>query len=104
MTSPLRLVLVCVLVSLVFGPALASASTGPYAESRVRGLEICPSCGFQFGVTDDDRGFTYDAWRKRWIARGMPWDSGGVESPPEGWDPRKQLRRLTKERPEQQPD
>jgi hypothetical protein len=34
-------------------------------------FEICPSCGFQFGVSDDDEGFTYDAWRKQWIDGGM---------------------------------
>lgn len=56
--------------------------------------EICPSCGFQFGVTDDDRGCTYDDWRKQWIARGMPWDSLGIETPPTDWDPRRQLARL----------
>ena len=30
--------------------------------------EICPSCGFQFGVSDDDRGFSYEQWRERWQA------------------------------------
>ena len=53
--------------------------------------EICPSCGFQFGVTDDDRGYSYENWRQEWIARGMPWDSAGIEEPPVGWNPRKQL-------------
>jgi hypothetical protein len=28
-------------------------------------FEICPSCGFQFGVSDDDRGLTYQEWRQR---------------------------------------
>jgi len=57
--------------------------------------EICPSCGFEFGVTDDDRGFTYESWRARWIARGMPWESADIEPPPHGWDPRAQLANLT---------
>jgi hypothetical protein len=56
--------------------------------------EICPSCGFQFGVTDDDRGLSYDTWREQWIARGMPWDSNGIEPPPADWNPRRQLKRL----------
>lgn len=56
--------------------------------------EICPSCGFEFGVTDDDRGFSYDDWRKQWIGRGMPWDSADIEPPPPGWDPRRQLESL----------
>jgi hypothetical protein len=33
--------------------------------------EICYSCGFEFGVTDDDLGFTYESWRSRWIERGI---------------------------------
>lgn len=56
-------------------------------------FEICPSCGFQFGVSDDDRGFTYDAWRKLWIEGGMQWDKKR-SSPPEGWNPDVQLARL----------
>ena len=57
-------------------------------------FEICPSCGFQFGVTDDDQGYSYDDWRKEWISRGMPWDSSGIEEPPAGWDAREQLDKL----------
>ena len=57
-------------------------------------FEICPSCGFQFGVSDDDKGFTYESWRARWVAMGMPWDSEGIEPPPEGWDPKRQLEKL----------
>jgi hypothetical protein len=53
--------------------------------------EICPSCGFEFGVTDDDLGFTYADWRSRWVADGMRWTSVGVQ-PPDNWDPISQLR------------
>lgn len=56
--------------------------------------EICPSCGFQFGVTDDDRGNTYEEWRQKWIERGMPWDAEETAVPPRGWDPQKQLARI----------
>ena len=56
-------------------------------------FEICPSCGFQFGVSDDDEGFTYDAWRKQWIDGGMEWDKGR-SPPPSGWNPVRQLARL----------
>jgi hypothetical protein len=56
--------------------------------------EICPSCGFQFGVTDDDRGIGYEDWRTRWIEKGMPWDSAGIEEPPPHWDPHEQLKRV----------
>jgi predicted RNA-binding Zn-ribbon protein involved in translation (DUF1610 family) len=55
--------------------------------------EICPSCGFQFAVSDDDRGSTYESWREEWIGRGMPW-SGVGRSKPTGWDPELQLRSL----------
>jgi hypothetical protein len=53
--------------------------------------EICPSCGFQFGVSDDDRGITYDEWRKNWIKLGMPWSSIGIKPPP-NWNPTDQVR------------
>ena len=56
--------------------------------------EICPSCGFEFGVTDDDEGFSYDEWRQAWVDRRMPWDSQAIRPIPEGWDPVQQLRRL----------
>jgi hypothetical protein len=56
-------------------------------------FEICPSCGFQFGVTDDDHGFTYDAWRKLWVDGGMVWDKGRSQ-PPAGWDPLLQLAQI----------
>lgn len=66
----------------------------PRSSSGGGSYEICPSCGFEFGVTDDDLGFSYDEWRERWIAAGMPWDSAGIEPPPAGWDPKKQLEEL----------
>jgi hypothetical protein len=56
-------------------------------------FEICPSCSFQFGVTDDDLGISFEQWRRRWIAQGMPWDKGDSQPPP-GWDPRAQLRAI----------
>jgi hypothetical protein len=52
--------------------------------------DICPSCGFEYGVTDDDRGFSHAAWRCLWVEAGMPWR--GVHEPPPGWDPVAQLR------------
>jgi hypothetical protein len=53
--------------------------------------EICSSCGFEFGVTDDDKDYTYESWRARWISMGMPWWSEGIQQPPDGWDPHSQL-------------
>jgi hypothetical protein len=56
--------------------------------------EICPSCGFEFGVTDDDVGITYVEWRRRWMMAGMPWHSRD-RPPPAGWDPGAQLAALS---------
>jgi hypothetical protein len=55
--------------------------------------EICPSCGFQFGVSDDDLGHAYEDWRRRWIDAGMRWNSIGQKRP-DDWDPHKNLERL----------
>jgi hypothetical protein len=68
----------------------------PRAESG-GSYEICYCCGFEFGVTDEDRGFTYEAWRQLWIDRGMPWDGEGIDLPPADWDPRRQLAALLDE-------
>ena len=54
--------------------------------------EICPSCGFQFGVSDDDRGFSYHEWREQWRAQGMKWSS--QQKPPPRWIPQRQLSRI----------
>jgi transcription elongation factor Elf1 len=53
--------------------------------------EICPSCGFEFGFTDEAQGFSDEGWRAEWIAKGMPWRDGGIHAPPAGWDPKRQL-------------
>ncbi len=66
-------------------PRSASSGGGSY--------EICPSCGFEFGVTDDDLGITYEGWRQRWMEAGMRWYDG-TRTPPLDWDPRDQLSRL----------
>ena len=65
----------------------------PRGETTGGSYEICPSCGFQFGVTDEDLGFTYEVWRQDWITKGMPWNGIGIESP-DGWNPDEQLKGL----------
>lgn len=60
----------------------------PRSASGGGSYEICPSCGFQFGVTDDDAGYTYDTWRAKWRGEGMHWSS--TTKPPAHWDPEKQ--------------
>jgi hypothetical protein len=67
----------------------------PRSDVNGGSYEICASCGFQFGVSDDDRGFSYDDWRSQWVRLGMPWDSAGFEEPPKGWDPVAQLSSVT---------
>lgn len=57
-------------------------------------MEICPCCGFQFGVTDDDKGISYDDYRQGWITDGMPWTS--KQKPPKGWNPQTQLGSLAR--------
>jgi len=56
-------------------------------------FEICPSCGFQFGVSDDDRGQTFAGWRKTWVKAGAPWASKARPAPT-GWDAAAQLKRF----------
>ena len=57
----------------------------PRSKSGGASYEICPSCGFQFGVDDDDRGISADQWLKDWLKRGAPWTSSGIKCP-KNWD------------------
>lgn len=57
----------------------------PRSKSGGGSYEICPSCGFQFGVDDDDKGLTFTAARTAWLKRGAPWSSSGQKAP-KGWD------------------
>lgn len=57
-------------------------------------MEICACCGFQFGVTDDDKGISYDEYRQGWINDGMPWTS--KQKAPKGWNPQTQLGNLAR--------
>jgi hypothetical protein len=67
----------------------------PRSRSGGGSYEICPSCGFQFGVSDDDSGWTYLRWRQRWRDDGMIWSSHGIPKPPK-WNPRAQLRKASR--------
>jgi rRNA maturation protein Nop10 len=66
----------------------------PYSREGHGLFEICPSCGFQFGVTDDDLGISFREWRESWVAKGMPWSSIGIAAPAR-WNPREQLQKLS---------
>ncbi|RBP41476.1 hypothetical protein DES53_107309 [Roseimicrobium gellanilyticum] len=61
----------------------------PRSPSGGGSYEICPSCGFQFGVDDDDRGKTYEEARKAWKEAGSPWSSKGIPAP-KGWNTKEQ--------------
>ncbi len=65
----------------------------PRSSSGGASFEICPACGFQFGVSDDDDGISPEEWREDWIARGMEWTSKGIR-PPRGWRPEERLAAL----------
>ena len=66
----------------------------PYTDEGGASYEICECCGFQFGWTDDDQGISFEQWRAKWVADGMPWDTSGRTPAPQGWDPKAQLASL----------
>lgn len=66
----------------------------PYNSCGSGSYEICPCCGFEFGLDD----FGYDSyekahavWRKKWIDNGCIWWSSQENRKPKDWDPIKQL-------------
>ncbi|MDR3450745.1 MAG: hypothetical protein P4M15_13550 [Alphaproteobacteria bacterium] len=64
-----------------------------YNEYKNPSFDICSSCGYQFGKTDDDNHITHEQWRSQWIANGMIWDKG-YSKPPKGWNPEQQLQNI----------
>ena len=64
----------------------------PRAKNGGVSFEICPSCGFQFGVSDDDQKISCAKWRSQWRKAGMKWSS--VRPAPKGWDAAMQLKKL----------
>jgi hypothetical protein len=78
-------------------PVCAYPTLNEPARSKSGGgsYEICPSCGFQFGVDDDDKGITFDQARAKWLAGGAKWSSKGVAKP-KGWDGAKQVASIPK--------
>ena len=68
----------------------------PFNERGVGSDDICPCCGFQFGLDDfpyEDRERLVAEWRERWVAGGCVWKFPSDGLPPEGWDPQAQLAR-----------
>lgn len=75
-------------------PHLAQA---PRSASGGGSYEICPSCGYQFGVDDDDRQITPADHRARWVEKGMAWFSRGIPAP-KNWRPQDHLDALLRPR------
>jgi hypothetical protein len=69
----------------------------PYNEKGFGSVETCPSCGFQFNVTDVRDGWSFEDWRQKWVSDGMPWSSKATR-PLRHWDPQNQLGRLRPKR------
>jgi hypothetical protein len=65
----------------------------PYDNRGFGSLEVCPSCGFQFNVTDTREGWSHRDWRDAWISKGMLWSST-TQGPPPRWSAKNQLGRL----------
>jgi NAD(P)-dependent dehydrogenase (short-subunit alcohol dehydrogenase family) len=56
--------------------------------------EICPSCGFEHGVDDDDKGQSYASAREAWRRGGMKWASKG-QAQSKNWKAATQLAAVT---------
>lgn len=54
---------------------------------------ICPSCGYQPGVTDIDKGYSFKAWRHKWVEAGAQWGTIFV-IPSKDWNAKDQLRTI----------
>lgn len=70
------------------GPEGSRAPYDRYGGS----FDICPCCGFQYGVTDDLKHETFESWRTKWIAAGAKWPAR--KQKPTNWDAAKQLRNI----------
>ena len=65
----------------------------PYNEYGYGSYEICPCCGFEFGLDDfPDKEEGIKNWREQWIEGGYKWFST-CRFPPLNWDPVEQLNR-----------
>ena len=58
----------------------------PFNERGAGSYDICPCCGFQFGLDDfpyEDRERLIAEWRERWVAGGCRWKyATGCRRPP----------------------
>jgi hypothetical protein len=72
--------------------------TEPPRSDTGGSFEICPSCGIEFGYSDENGGDAecrpsfYRGWGLKWYTDGMKWS--GAQPPPPDWDPEGQFRSL----------
>ena len=69
----------------------------PYDSLQYPSYEICPCCGFEFGVDDEDKGFTFKTYREKWIKEGYHFYI--LEEKPDEWNEKvlaKQLENIKK--------
>ncbi len=52
--------------------------------------DTCPSCGYQFGYTDLNSGYSFKEWRHKWISEGMVFKHLVVQMDSD-WDAKEQL-------------
>jgi len=64
----------------------------PYNSGKAGSYDICDCCGFQFGVTDDDKKYTFESYREEWILNGAKWFD--PESKPNDCNLKGQLRNI----------
>lgn len=53
----------------------------PRSPSGGGSYEICPACGYQYGVDDDDLQISPAQWLRKWRAAGAPWSSQSIKQP-----------------------
>jgi len=57
-------------------------------RSPAEDFTICPSCGIEFGYSDE--GVSHAELRREWIRFECPWSSTSIPEP-QGWNPYEQL-------------
>jgi hypothetical protein len=45
----------------------------PYDDKGNPSHEICSCCGFEFGYDDESEGFSFSAYRNKWLSEGAEW-------------------------------
>lgn len=64
----------------------------PYNKYGEPSYEICFCCGFEYGYTDGNNGFSFNTRRKKWIQEGYTFMS--PERCPKGWGKEMALRQM----------